>query len=178
MEYISDTLPMPASLPGIWEKSLYVENKAISTAPDIGDDYDYVVVDGQLVKKSETSSRLSSNVNAVVSFINQMVSSAKLSDHFIIEGITPPNELCKDKTKDVAKKLFSVHGLIPNSIKASAEEGLLMHYWDSDIRRSLKIEVYNDILSAGIVSEDTGVLFALDVETSSDVKELVKQYKG
>ena len=77
------------------------------------------------------------------------------------EGVEPPNDACKTKVKSICALLYECYDILPKEIDATKEGGVYISY--RDIKRTLDIEVYNDLDIAVILADDREIIAAADV---------------
>ena len=145
------------------EKGSFFDEQTISRRAD--DCFSYVIHNGVLVKSSD------------LSFINQMLDDIVFPEGWIDDGVSLPSEDCKKKTQDTAVNFVTKFNLLPLSMHASIEEGILLVFRRQEQLKSLKIEIYNDGDIAGIINDNKRVVVAIDVLENRDYETLVDEFK-
>jgi len=97
-----------------------------------------------------------------------------LRERWIDEGVEPPSDACKTKAKNICALLYECYDILPEEIDATKEGGVYISY--RDIKRTLDIEVYNDLDIAVILADDREIIAAKDgiVDNDPIVEAFVK----
>jgi hypothetical protein len=85
--------------------------------------------------------------------LNNMINQVRLKNEWIEEGVSEPNVSCKNKTYNICIFLFNHYGIIPQRITASIEEGVFIQYLNVQNKKTLSIEIYNDLDVAALVND-------------------------
>lgn len=85
---------------------------------------------------------------------NKMIDQIHFRKRWEEEGIKPPNIACKYKIKDICRHLFEKYELIPQRVNASIEGGIFVLYLNPENKRTLSIEIYNDLDVAALVNDE------------------------
>jgi len=92
-----------------------------------------------------------------------------------IDGVEEPNYLCKQKAIDIAQHLLRNHNLHPDRIGSSIEGGVLLHYVNYISKRTLSIEIGNDLEIAAIVNWNKRIEKSADI-FNFDFTEIIRIY--
>lgn len=92
------------------------------------------------------------------------------------EGILPPNDVCRERTGDIAERIWNQNKELPD-VWPSVEEGIMLRYWCEQYKRSLEIEIYNDGDVVGIITEDRKIIVCRDIMCPEDETSLVEMFK-
>lgn len=94
------------------------------------------------------------------------------------DEIQQPNEVAINNSVDIADKLFRIYNLVPKRKSASAEEGILLFYWDSNTSRSLNIEAYNTGEIVGLVNHGRTILACVNIDDDNNLGNIIGHYLG
>jgi len=172
--------------PSQWVRtSICLEKKenVVSTEPENEKDFQFVLVDGKLIHKKEipahyqsTLQRYQSTLTGIENHIKQIIEIMHFPQQWIDDGVDQPSKLANEIAFKTAIDIFSEQKLLPSFVRPSVEEGILLTYWNNYKQRSLKVEIYNDGETAGLINQEKEILTCVDIESSEDLKSLVENF--
>lgn len=116
--------------------------------------------------------------DAIIAHLEQLLYASPFLKEWVENGINKPTPLCKRRALNIAGKIFSNHSLLPTRVAFSVEEGIMLVYFDSKKKCSLKIEAYNTLEIAALITKDKEIVRSIDVTSEQDIEELVRDYKN
>lgn len=87
----------------------------------------------------------------------QEIFNKKLPEHWLKEGVEPPNLTARENAYKSCKKIFEINALLPDSIACTKENGIFLSYRKGLF--SLYIETYNDGDIGALLVKDKSILF-------------------
>ena len=110
-------------------------------------------------------------------FLRSRIADAALPAPWKDEGVDDPTIECRDYGLSIARGLYANSKLIPHRVAASKQGGIFLAYKRSDGKRTLGVEIDNDLDAVGVVSNDTDVLASGAFEGEGTTK-LLAAFRG
>lgn len=110
-----------------------------------------------------------------IDIIIKRINNVLFPDHWINDGVEPPNRACKDKTIEICRHLYYNYLLIPNRIASAKECGIYIAYINND--RTMVVEIFNDLDVCAIVNNNTTKQHTFcEIISNVDFNILIKDY--
>ncbi len=136
------------------------------------------VITGEYYQGRDPSEGISlSKLNPLIVQLNHWVDSVNIPNKWIQDGIRPPNSECQEKTRSVVSQLLKEHQLYPSRISATIEEGIFVNYINHINKRSMSIEIYNDLDIAAIITHDKEIIISADI-ANEDFTKIIEIYQA
>lgn len=153
---------------------------AVRSAPA---SYEFVLVGNKVLTKASLpeyahflSNQLDETTRAITDHFQTLLSQAPFLTRWREEGINEPSMSCREAAINAARTIFDKFRLIPARIAPSVEEGIMVTYLGRSA--SLKVEFYNTMECAAILTLPASTPEFFDVTNIADLCHLAEKYKS
>jgi hypothetical protein len=108
--------------------------------------------------------------------INLIFKGIQVPEHWVQEGVNPPNMEAKTIAQNVCFNLYDDYSLIPIRFAPTKAEGIFVYYKNFINNRALLVEVYNNLEMAALVNDETNkkILYSEDIKSSNFISVIEK----